>query len=199
MEKIIPQEEFDKLLDHPGKVRGVAFTTAAKFILEREGKKGAKKMEEAINQLGYPLKYDEIETMKFYPVGLQVANIMVMKRLFGYDNQDVREMGGFNAKSSLLVRLFMRYFVSIERAMKVAPKIWKKHYTQGRLEAVDYRKEEKTVVLRLHEFSVHPLLCEDLNGYFASVVQMVIGKKVQGEEIKCVHRGDSYHEFLLRW
>lgn len=199
MEKIISQEIFNKLINHPGKVRGVAFTTAADFIRENEGEEGVRKMEEAITQLGYPLKYEEIETMQFYPIGLQVINIMVMKKLFGYDNQKVQEMGRFNSKSSLLVRLFMKYFVSIERATDIAPKIWNRHYSQGKLEATDYDSEEGYVVLRLSDFSVHPLLCEDLKGYFSSVVQMVVGKEVRGEETKCVHKGDPYHEFVLKW
>ncbi|MBD3208210.1 MAG: hypothetical protein GF370_02020 [Candidatus Nealsonbacteria bacterium] len=199
MEEIITQEEFEKLLNHPGEVRGVAFTTAAEFIKENEGEEGVERMEETIAKLGYPLKYKDMETMQFYPVGLQVINIIVMKKLFGYDDQKVKEMGSFNAKFSLLIRLFMRYFFSIEMAAKVVSEMWRKHYTIGRLVPEEHSEKERYVILKLENFSVHPLLCTDLLGYFSSVVKMVVGKEVRGEETKCVHRGDEYCEFVLRW
>ncbi|GAI52915.1 unnamed protein product, partial [marine sediment metagenome] len=31
------------------------------------------------------------------------------------------------------------------------------------------------------------------------IIQMIVGSKVTSEETKCVHRGDEYHEFLLKW
>lgn len=193
------KDEFDRLINLKGKVRGVAFTTAARFVFEKEGEEGLRKMEETITGLGYPLEYSKIRTMDFYPIGLQVINIIVMKELFHYGDEKVKEMGGFNAKFSLLIKLFMRYFVSIGRVAKVASKIWRKHYTIGRLIPAEYDEKKGYLIIRLEDFSVHPLLCVDLLGYFSSVVKMVVGKEVEGEEIKCTHRGDDYHEFLLKW
>ena len=200
MEEIVTKEEFNELMGLEGKARGIPFKTQADFIIKKEGKEGLKRLEDTMAKLGYPLKYRKMRSMDFYPLGLLAVNMIAIKRLFNYDDKKFQEMGSVEAKSSsLIIRLFMSYFVSIDLAAKKVSEIWRKHYTLGELKVVELNKEKKYIVLRLENFRCHSLFCQDLVGYFPSMVEMVVGSDVTCEEIKCVHRGDEYHEYLLKW
>jgi len=197
MEQIITKEEIKEFLKLKGEIRGIGFKTEAKFILEEEGEEGLKKLEDQMAKLGYP--YNEIKTMDFYPVGLLAVALVVIKRLFNYDDKKFQEMGKFEAKSSLIIRLFMKYFVSLERVAKEAPKMWRKYYTIGDLKVPEVNQEKRYIIIRIENFSLHPILCQVLIGYFLSIVKMVLKSEVVCEEAKCVFRGDECHEFLMRW
>ena len=197
MEQIITEEEIKEFLKLKGEIRGLGFKTEAKFVLKEEGEEGLKKLEDTMAKLGYP--YNEIKTMDFYPLGLLAVNMLVIKRLFNYDDKKFQEMGKFEAKSSLIIRLFMKYFVSLERVAKEAPKMWRKYYTIGDLKVPEVNQEKRYIIIKIENFSLHPILCQVLMGYFLTIVKMVLKGEATCEETKCVFRGDECHEFLMRW
>jgi len=199
MEQKALEEEFSELIKLEGEIRGVAIKSDLDFILKEEGKEGLKKLEYTITKFSYPIKREEVSTMDFYPLGLEAITFVAIKRLFDWDDKKFQEMGSSEAKRSLVIRLFMRYFYSIERFSKEVPKIWREYFTVGDLEVRELNREEKYVILRLENFRCHQLHCQSLMGYFHTIVQMIIGSKASCEETKCLHRGDKYHEFLLKW
>lgn len=83
--------------------------------------------------------------------------------------------------------------------MEKAGEMWEKHYTVGKLECVEMNSEENFIRARLYDINLHPILCDYLIGYFSSVIKMGVGKDGKGEEIKCIHQGDDYHEFTIKW
>lgn len=197
MEEIISKEEFDELMKVKGEVRGASFKTEAEFVLKEEGKEGMEILEDVMTKLGHP--YKEIKMMDFYPLGLEAVMLLAIQRLFNYDDKKFQEMGRTEAKVSFIIRLFMKYFVSIDKVLKEVSKMWRKYYTVGDLKVTELNEEERYVILRLENFCLHPILCQSLIGYFPSVLQMVVGGETSCEETKCVFRGDDYHEFLLKW
>lgn len=200
MEKIIQKEELDKLMNLEGESRGMSLKGYGDYVLKEEGEGGLKRLEDAISGLGYPLNFNEIKAMDFYPLGLEAVTLIAIKRLFGYDNEKFQEMGKFEPKGSLILKLFMKYFVSLKRVAEEAPKMWRKYYTVGDLKVIDYDLDKRYIILRLENFRLHPLLCQDLIGYFSSVVKMVVGREeINCQETECVFRGGKYHEFLLKW
>ncbi len=199
MEEVITKKEFDELMSIEGEVRGVAFKTASGFIIKEKGVEGLKKIEEIITELGYPIEFRKIKIMNFYPVGLIGVIQLLLHRLFNFDKKKFIEMGTFESKVSLIIRLFMRYFVSLKAVIKEVPKMWKKYYTAGELKVIELNEKEKSAVLRLENFKIHQFHCYDLIGYFPSVLQMIVGGNPICEETKCVFLGDKYHEFLLKW
>lgn len=199
MKPLITKKEFDELMAIEGKVRGVSFKTEEAFIIKKEGKEGPRKIEDAITNLGYSFNFEDIKGLEFYPLGLEVANLILIKRIFGWDDGDFQEMGRFESKISLIIKLFMRYFVSIEKALSLASKMWSKYYSIGNIKATEINKEKRYIVLKLDNFSIHPLYCQNFKGYFSSLARMIIGERVVCEETKCPFKGDEYHEFLLRW
>ncbi len=199
MSQIISKEEFEELMKIKGETRGMSLKGEGNFILKQEGEEGLKKLEKTIAELGYPIKFKEIKAMDFYPLGLEVVTLVAIKRLFNYDDEKFREMGRFESKLSFIIRLFMKYFFSMKQAIKVAPKMWKENYTVGDLEVPEFDEEKKYAIIKIKNFQGYPLLCLDLQGYFPGIVQMIVGTPATCQETKCVHRGDEYHEFVLKW
>lgn len=196
MGKIITKEEFDEMMKIKGEVRGVTLKGYQDYILKEEGREGLERFKKEIVEFNFP---EGIRTMDFYPIGYQVLAIEIMKRAFNYDEKKFREIGEFSAKVSMIVRLFSRYFFSVEQIMKHIPEMWKKYYTVGEIELGDYKEEETFLVIRLKDFRIHPLHGQILVGYFSSLLKMISGQKAKGEETKSPFRGDDYYEFLMKW
>jgi len=199
MEEILSEEELNKLLQIQGEVRGVAFRSDADFILHETGEQGLKRLEEAMAGIGQPIKYREIRPMDFYPLKLDTISLVVLKRLFHFDDERIQELGHYLAKVSVLLRLFMKYFVSLEKMAEEVPGMWRKHYTVGGLTVASLDKKNKEMIIRLENFNPHELYCQVFKGYFCSVMQMAVGKKPICDETKCAFKNDPYHEFTIKW
>lgn len=196
MKETITKEEFDEMMKIKGEVRGVTLQGYQDYILKEEGEEGLEKFKKEVVEFDYP---KEIRTMDFYPIGYQVLAIETMKRVFNYDEKRFLEIGEFSAKVSMIVRLFSRYFFSVEQAMKHIPKMWEKYYTVGKIELGDFSEEEKFLVIRLKDFHIHPFHGQVLVGYFSSLLKMISGQKARGEETKSPFRRDDCYEFLMKW
>ena len=199
MEQIISKEELGDLMRIEGKVKGDGMKSWAEFIVKEEGEEGLKKLEDTITTLGYPIKYREIKAMLFYPVGLEAATLVAIKRLFHYDDSKFQEMGKFGVKFSIIVRIFMKYFVAPEKLLKKASAMWGRGTTIGNLVVAEYNKEKKYLILRLENHKVHPIHCQVFKGSIHNALQMILKSEVTCQETKCPFRGDNYHEFLLKW
>ncbi len=199
MEQKISKEELRELESLKGKVRGVSLKADGGFVLKEMGEEGVKRLEKTMSDLGYPIVYSEIKEMDYYPIFLKAMTLIVLQRLFNFQEKDFMEMGRYGSKVSLILRLFVKYFFSFERVMKEIPKIWRKYYTVGDLKVAEYNKEKRYLIGKLYNFNLHPLECQYLKGYFPTVLRMIIRDEMTCEEIKCLHKGDDYHEFLLKW
>lgn len=197
----ITKEEIKKLMEIEGEARGVVFQTDIEYILREKGEEGLKKLEDELKRLGHPIKFKEIKGMDFYPVGLRVLSLLAIKKVFNFDDEKIKEMGFYATKKSLIIKLFIRYFISMKRVFeKESPKIWRKHWTVGKLVPVELDEEKKHLILRLKDFSLHPVYCLYLGGYFCGVADMLVkSPQITFEETKCTFRGDEYHEYLVKW
>jgi len=199
MKQIISKEEFNELMKIKGEVRGLSLKIMARFIVLEKGKKGLKKIEEIITELGYPIEYKNIKALTFYPIGLEAVTELALERAFGFGEEEFKKLGEFSPKSALVVRLFLKHLFSIDSLIKGIPKMWRIYYTVGDFKVIEFDEKKKYVILRLENFRLYPAECQIYSGYFPTVLQMALGEKVTYEERKCIYRGDKYHEFLLKW
>ncbi len=199
MEQIISKEELDELNKIKGEIRGVGMKTHSRFILKEEGEGSLEKIEEALADLGVSFKYRNVRIMDFYPLSLYCTVQLVIKRLFNYDDEKFKEMGEFNSRFSLIIRLFMKHFVSVKAMIKQTPNVWRKYFTVGSIKITEYNEKEKYMILRVEDFHITPILCQIIRGFFPGVAQMVVGNKGTCEEIKCSFKGAPYEEFLFKW
>jgi len=193
------KEEFKELMNIKGLSRGLVLKPSLEFILEKEGKESLKKVEKIITDLGYPLKHNKINGMNFYPAGLKAVVLVIMKRLFNYDDNRFQELGKFSAKLPLLIRVFFRTFLTFKKMERNVEKMWRAFFTFGDLKMKELNREKGYLILRLENFNFHPLECQPLVGIFSTFYKIMINKEITCEETKCIYRGDEYHEFLIKW
>ena len=190
----------DAFMAFKGKIRGVGLKNYADYIIKEDGEESLKKVEEVSARVGYPIKYKTLRNMDFYPLGYQAITIEAIRQALGYTDEKFYELGNFEPKVSLIVKLFLKYFVSMDRLAREAPNMWKKYYTVGDINITELNKNQRFLIIRLENFPCHPIQChETLRGYFARMVQMVVAEEVISKETKCVFRGDPYHEYQLSW
>lgn len=190
----------DKLVNIKGNVRGAAFETDAFFVRSRYGDEGLARVRAELQRLGYPIAYDEIAAMEWRPVGLRALSLLVIRDVFDWKDDDVREMGDAAPKYSFIVKILMKFFVSPGVAFDRVPEYWARHYDVGRLQSVALREDEQHAVVRLHDFLTHTIYCRYLEGFFGRLFKFTFPRsKVTVQETVCMHQGGSMHEFVARW
>jgi len=175
-----------------GQTRGATFKTDSEFILKEKGKEGLEKVEAKLAELGFPVKYKEIETMKYYPIGFRFLSLLSIRDVFSFSEDDLFRMGSMAPKISLVIRMFFNLFPSKRKTFDQVSNIWHKHYTVG-------NEDKKYVIIRLEGFKFFPFFCNYLRGYFLTVVKMIVNSPTTFEETKCPFLGDEYHEYLFKW
>ncbi len=189
----------DDLMKIEGEMRGVVLKTDEQFILNRGGGEKLKEVEKEIKDLGYSLKYDEIDNLSFYPIGLRALSLLAITKVFDMNEGQIKEMGSLAPKTSLVVKFFIQYFLSVKSVFAKVSDIWERHYMIGKLVPVEINEKKKFVVVRLEEFNIHPILCVYLSGYFLKISEMAIKSKVTIEEDECFFKSGKCHEFLIKW
>jgi len=201
LQSIDLKKEIEELKKLPGKERGVDIKYLVKDLIERQGKEGFKKVKAELKRLEYQLPdVKKIDDMEWIPVSLVNIFFVACVKLFNWQEDDIIEMGkNVWAYSSTLKRFFIKHFFSLEKTFEMGVRNWRKFYTIGQCE-IDYDEKNKTVVMRLKNFKVHPFTCLYFQGVFSKLVEMTTGsKRVTAKETKCEFRGDSYHEFVFNW
>jgi len=197
---MLTKQEADNLMKIKGNVRGAVFYTHAVYIHYREGEKGIKTVEGKMGELGYPVKFGEIQHLGWYPESLSALTIIVAKEVFNWTEKDLFNMGNSAPKYSFIVRLLMKYFLSPRRTFAECPEYWQKHFDFGSLEPREFNEKERYVILRINGYKFHPFLCVYHAGYMLRIGQYVLNsKKIAIKEIKCMFGGDPYHEYMIRW
>jgi predicted hydrocarbon binding protein len=201
MEEIISKEELENLKKIRGEVKGMGMKTHVDFVRKKEGEKGVKKLEEAMRELGHPIEYKKLKALGLYPLWWEALTLRVMQELFRYDDEKFVEVGEFHAKDSVVIRVFVKYFISIESVAKNISKVWEKYFTEpGEFTVEEFDKEKKSAVFRIKGFDFHPLHCQINRGIFSALTELLTkSRSVVCQETKCVYKGDEYDEFLVTW
>jgi len=199
MEEFISEKELKELMEIEGDTRGTTFKEDYDFILLKRGKEGLEKIKEVLVNLGNPIKFEEVHGWEFYPVGLEALMLLLMKKVLNFGDDEIEECGFFGSRSSLIMKIFFSHFVSIKMFADQSPVMWKKYYTRGILKVKEFNENKKQAILTIENFSLHPLHCLQLKGYFRGIVEMIVNGKVVCEETKCFHRGDPLHEFTIKY
>lgn len=194
----ITKEELDSLLGIRGEVRGAVFQTDAKYVLEKEGERGLQKLEKRAKDLGYEINYRTTKATDWYPIGLRIISLLVIKDTFSWPDSEIRKMGKTAPKFSFIVKFIFKLFAPLKKLVKEIPSDWKEHYTIGEMEASKFDEKNKELVIRVKDFKAHPLFCKYLEGYIERVL-LFVEKGVETRATKCMFDGDPYHEYTSKW
>jgi len=183
-----------------GYCKAAIFHTNVKYIRRRRGNEGIILLNKILKEMGVDLNAEKIEAMKpseNIPLELRVKFLEACLKLFDNDTAKLRAMGREAPKDSLIVRLFLGYFMSPNGVIKHAPALWKEHYSEGELFIV--QNDPNVGRLGLRNFKYSKLMCIYLCGYFEGVGDVTRAKNISCRETKCVHEGADYCEFEIKW
>ncbi len=196
---VLEKKEIEKLKKIKGEVRGMALKGDGEYILKEKGKEGVERIERELKEAGFPLEFKKMKAMHFYPLSTDAAAVTLMNKIFEWKKEEMIELGSFLSKSSLVLRVFMKHFTSIEKVVEKASEMWRKNYTVGDLEVEKFNKKEGKLVVNIKNFKATPLYCPIFQGYLESVTQMVLSRQAKCEETKCIFKKDPYCEFTIDW
>ena len=197
----ITKEQIQEIKNLKEEARGQTIKNALQSIMLMEGIEGVGRVQKRMEELEcWTEDYNKIKLFDWYPLWYDVLLIAVAADVFNWDDEDLKKFGTYNQKVSFFEKILLKYFISLEVVFKVAPERWKKHYSVGDLESSEFSDKEKYALIRLKNFSPHPVFCPLLAGYFESATNFVVRlKSVSASEKKCTFKGDSYHEYLITW
>lgn len=200
----INKEDLINIKNIKGKARGQTMKNAFQCFQLMVGEEGLARLKEKLKELDCWVPeyedYKNIKSFEWYPLWYDIIPIIVAAEVFGWDEEKIKVFGRCNQKVSFFEKTLLKYFVSLEQVLKLVPERFQKHYNIGKLESVAFNKKEKYAIVRLRDFSIHPVVCLLFVGYFESATAFVAGSQnLWGEETKCTFRGDPYHEFIMRW
>ncbi len=198
--KAITQREIDSIMQTKGEVRGAVFQTDSQYVLEKKGREGLKQVEEETKKMGHPIDYGSIKSLGWYPAGLRAISLIAIARIFNWGEKEIFDMGNLAPKFSIIVKMLLKYFVSLKKSVSQIPIYWGKHWTAGKISNPELHEDKKWIVIRIEGIKLHPIFCAYEAGYFLRIAQYVIkSPKITIKETKCMHRGDSSHDFLFQW
>ncbi len=196
---MMSKEKVKKLKSIKGEVRGVAIMNFLEFVEKQEGEEAVKEVCRRTQKMWPEVEVCNLQRMDYYPLGLEAVVMGAIKEALGLSDEEIRKLGNFAAKTSLIRRLFAKFFVSLDLMASRASEMWDEYYTVGDLSVQSFDVEKGEIVLVLENFEVNRLHCFHLQGYFSSIVSLVTGSEVECRETKCPFKGDEAHEFVLSW
>ena len=72
--------------------------------------------------IGVELKKSEIDALNWYPVGYEPLIALVAKENFGWDDNDIFKRGRDSVKISLIIKMMLHFFISIEKVFEESSK-----------------------------------------------------------------------------
>lgn len=196
----VTKEEANRLMAMPGKVRGAVILANLEFAVRKSNKNIIDQIEQKLKELGLSSDLKTIKPMDKYSEAFSVIIILLIKEILNLTDNDIFEMGQAALKLPYFVKMISKYFVSLENVLEQSPKHWQKYFDFGKVEISQYDKEKNYVIIRVTDYKFHPIVCIYHRGYFAQAGKMATGKKViESREIKCIYKGDPYHEYFISW
>jgi hypothetical protein len=153
-----------------------------------------------MQELGYPVKFKETSSFKWYPESLALLASLVSLEVFGWDEERAFDLSYEVPLYSILVKLFMKYS-SMETVLREAPKYWQKHFDFGEMKCTKYDLKKRYTIVRLDGYKkYHPIQYIFIKGFSTRLFELGTGSKnVKVEQTKSLFNNDLYDEFKITW
>lgn len=195
------KQEVEELRDLPGKQRGEHIKYFVRYIKEKKGEAGLKKIKKTLKEMDFDIgDVEQLRNTEWIPESIPHIFFAAAIRVFDWGEKEAYEMGETSMPRSSITKMFLKYFTSVEKTLKKGVKQWNNHFTRGSLEIKELDKKNKKGVLLLKDFRTHPLACAHFRGFFTRILEIITGSgQVEFRETKCMNQGDEYHEFHFQW
>ena len=193
-------EKYKELLKKEGEVKGAVPIAAMKYIEKIEGQEGLDRLLYRLKEFGVEVDFRSLTDKTWIREADSAFFFLVAKDTFGWNDEDVFLVGKSIGKLSFHAKVFARAFVSPRKLFNGASSYWSRYYSFSQLEPVEFNEDEGYFIVRVHDHDFDPLVCTLQRGYIQHLTEVCTGSNnVTSEETACVHRGDSYHEYVVRW
>jgi predicted hydrocarbon binding protein len=195
------KKEVVRLNALPGQERGIDYNNMYRVIKAIKGEEGIQEIRKALKEISFEIPDDKkYNDYTYIPEGLSWILYIAAVKVFNWSENDIKELGGKLVLSSPMLRILIKYFLSMEKTIRRAVTTWKKKSTTSTVKLVEFDKKKRKMTLKLTNYNRHSTVCYLLMNSFAKIVELASGsKKVEAKETKCAFRGDSYHEFQITW
>ncbi len=194
------KEEIKKIKKIKGKTRGIEIKNNFECIESLEGEKARKKVEEKLKEVDMLPDYENYEDFEWYPVAEDIATLLAAKEALNWTEEDLKEHGRCLVKLSFLQKIFVKYFVSLEKMLDGVKEIWRRYFNFGEIKIIEVNREKKLIKAEVKNFDVHPSYCKVILGYFEKTLDIILdSEKIEGMETKCTFRGDKVHTFIIKY
>lgn len=195
-----PKERCDELMKIEGMMRGELLISNFVYLKKEEGVLAIRRMEKRLEEMGYPLKFEELNSLKWYKDSFCSIFMLSFQDEFGWNDEDIFNLGRFSPRYSLIVRVALRHLLSLKKAFDYAPQLWRRNVNYGLLEPYEFNEDKRYMVFRLKDYALSPLVCIYIKGYLTSLFEQAHGRdKIKTEEITCVFREGDFHEYKISW
>ena len=197
IEKFIKSRAFVHAM---GKIKGSAFLEDLPYIKWKKGQEGVVSLEKDLLASGFPVRFSDIQDRELYPVEHRILFLKALVKMFKWDDRKIYEMAKAAPKAPTAQKFFIRYFISVDNAFKMAGQYWDNYFDFGKLVSREYDRQNRTMFLDLQGFDVDPIMYTQLSGYFAGVGTLTGIKNSQCEVLpeKKTAKGAS-RSFKLTW
>jgi len=194
------KEKADELMKIEGNMRGELLKNNFLYLKEKEGEGAVKTMEDKLREIGYPLELKDINTYGWYKDPYCGVFMLIFQEVFGWNDQQIFDLGKFSPRYSMIMKLAFRYLLSVKRSFEYSQKLWRTNVDYGDMEHYKIDEKKKYLIYRLKNYKLNNLVCIYIKGYLTSLFDLIIGKdRTIVEETSCTFKGDPYHEYKISW
>lgn len=196
------QGRADEIMAHEGNEKGLGLISSRNTYIDKIGENKLKEIQKGMEKLGYPFDFFELKPFSWYQASYLPLSVLVARHLLGWKDEDVYSMGEISATQSPILRTIMR-LVSMKFAFNNVTRLWGSHFDFGKMEGVEYNKEEEYIRIRVYDYSFGGVMLPYMRGYFAGFVDRIVGEgSAEVTHSSCPSEMEtevSCDEFLLDW
>lgn len=149
-------------------------------------------------EYGATQKTTKVDPLRRYPIAIEMSLIFASKDVLGWGHDELKELGRNIPRVSFVVKLFLRYFLTLETSTREASKYWDKHFDFGELEVLSTDIDSGNYIVEVRGFDIHPDYCVFLCGFLETMIGFVVSRPIQSEVIKCSD-GDGLNRFRFSY
>ncbi len=177
-------------------VRGATLRSTCKYVVEKRGTGGLRRLNDEMGKRGAKVDLDEIVDSQWYPFEDRLIMLEAAKELFGWDDAKIIEWGRSAVRVSSVMGFFIKYFTTPEKALRNAPMFWEKNYDTGKLVVTSIEPGKGTFkIVGMHLTKV---FCNYTIGLIQGIGDIAGYKGISVVETKCSN-DENVHEFVLTW
>lgn len=189
------REETVKRIKGVGTVSGSCINAIFTY-LDFIGKKDSiPEIIERARAYGEQIDPSKVDSLEKYPISEEVALLFAVYDVLGWNESNIKELGRNVPRVSLLVKFFLKHFISLEATTSQAKMYWRRHYDFGALEVTSPDLPGGNYVVEVTGFDIHPLYTEFLCGFLETMVGFVSADPISSEIVKYSDGGDGVIRF----